>query len=81
MLKFLCNNEVIIQVQELKETNAIEYVVRKYLRDILNMYWSEISRRRKVLSKDKVKFGFQVEKYRLNVGYNSEPSTTRAINS
>ena len=68
----------LFDVNELR-TNGNEYVVRKYIRSILKTYVSEINKVRRIIVKDKAKFGIQMETMGLNIGFSSESSSRQSL--
>ena len=68
----------LFDVNELR-TNGNEYVVRKYIRSILKTYVSEINKVRRIIVKDKAKFGIQMETMGLNIGFSSESSSRQFL--
>ena len=68
----------LFDVSELR-TNGNEYVVRKYIRSILKTYVSEINKVRRIIVKDKAKFGIQMETMVLNIGFSSESSSRQFL--
>lgn len=64
----------LFDVTELR-TCGNEYVLRKYIRSILKTYVSEINKVRKIMVKDKAKFGVQMEYMGLNIGFSPDSSS------
>lgn len=69
----------VVDISELKSAKCNEYVVRSCIRSILKLYVTEINKSRKILIKDKAKFGIQMEAMGLSVGFITESNNTRSL--
>jgi hypothetical protein len=68
----------ITDFKELRETNANDYVLRKYIRSIMKMYLEQISKVREIKVKDKVLFRMPMEAIGFNIGFTTQ-TTERSV--
>jgi hypothetical protein len=64
-----------VDFNELRTTEAFEYVVRKYVRSIMKLYVQNVSKARPIHVKDKTLFDLQMESYGINVGFTAETAS------